>query len=220
LNLAHRDGSEEPQALEPGAWYDVRVELNAVGWAVPAGHRLRLAISPTYWPHAWPSPEPVRLAVAIGGPSVLELPVRRLGSGEGAKDAPAIGFAEPEESEPVTGSFSGTSSRLRHVTPPRRRHEIFDREAHTTHIESTESIFRVRSQDHYAITEGDPLSALVACAREYSLEREGWSWCVHTESEMICDAGSFRVTNRVEAWEGTQKLFQRSFRARIPRDLL
>ena len=30
------------------------------------GHRLRLAVSPTYWPFAWPSPEIVTLRVSVG----------------------------------------------------------------------------------------------------------------------------------------------------------
>ncbi len=45
----------------PGQRYVVDVQLNAIGYQVPAGHRLRLAVSPTYWPWAWPSPEPVTL---------------------------------------------------------------------------------------------------------------------------------------------------------------
>ena len=56
LNLTHRDGHERPQALVPGERYRVRVTLNAMAQALPPGHRLRLALSTSYWPLAWPAP--------------------------------------------------------------------------------------------------------------------------------------------------------------------
>ncbi len=44
LNLTHRDGHERPQALEPGVRYEVELELDVLGQAVPSGDRIRLAI--------------------------------------------------------------------------------------------------------------------------------------------------------------------------------
>ncbi|MGO3211524.1 MAG: CocE/NonD family hydrolase, partial [Brachybacterium sp.] len=53
LNLTHRDGSAEPQPLEPGKKYQVEVPLNGIAQSFPAGHRLRLSISTSYWPLIW-----------------------------------------------------------------------------------------------------------------------------------------------------------------------
>ena len=75
LNLAHRDGHETPRPLIPGERARASVRLDAIGRAIPAGHRLRVSVSPTGWPRAWPSPEPVTLTV-IAGASHLDLPVR------------------------------------------------------------------------------------------------------------------------------------------------
>src|SRR4029453_7579693 len=63
LNLTHRDGHEHPTPLEPGKRYRVRVPLNDIAHAFPAWHRVRIAVSSSYWPIAWPSPEPVTLTV-------------------------------------------------------------------------------------------------------------------------------------------------------------
>ena len=52
------------------------VRLDAIAYALPAGHRWRVAVSPTYWPWVWPSPEPVTLSLFTGGASRLTLPVR------------------------------------------------------------------------------------------------------------------------------------------------
>ena len=61
LNLTHREGHDRVVALVPGEPVTVRVPMQSTAYAVPAGHVLRLAVSPTYWPWAWPSPEPVTL---------------------------------------------------------------------------------------------------------------------------------------------------------------
>src|SRR5262249_14544137 len=61
LNLTHRDGHETPALLVPGEPYRVRMKLNDAGSVLPAGHKMRLAISTAYWPMIWPSPPPATL---------------------------------------------------------------------------------------------------------------------------------------------------------------
>src|SRR4051812_34668896 len=68
LNLTRRDDMDASATLEPGARYAVRVRLDAIGQRIPAGHRLRLAISTSYWPWVWPSPEPATITVFAGPP--------------------------------------------------------------------------------------------------------------------------------------------------------
>src|SRR5882757_101125 len=79
LNLTHRDGHEHPEPLQPGRRYRVRFPLHAIGYALPRGHRIRVALSPNCWPIVWPSPEPARLTVHLPG-SRLHLPVRARGA--------------------------------------------------------------------------------------------------------------------------------------------
>ncbi len=91
-NLTHRHGDEEPVPLVPGERFVVEVALNSIAYVVPAGHRLRLSVSPTYWPVAWPSPEPATLTITTSSRSVLEIPVRR----RGIRDpSPPGHFSEP-----------------------------------------------------------------------------------------------------------------------------
>ena len=73
LNLTHRDSHETPSPLVPGQRYQVRIKLNDAGVVFPAGHRIRLALSTTYWPMIWPAPETATLTI-FGG--TLDLPVR------------------------------------------------------------------------------------------------------------------------------------------------
>ena len=74
LNLSHRRSHEDLEPMEPGRRERVRIQLNDTAWAFAEGHRLRIAVSTTYWPMVWPSPEVVTLTVFEGG--ALLLPVR------------------------------------------------------------------------------------------------------------------------------------------------
>ena len=76
LNLTHRDSHEALSKLEPGKRYQVQVKLNDCAQSLSPGSRLRLAISSSYWPIVWPSPEAATLSVLTGASS-LELPLRQ-----------------------------------------------------------------------------------------------------------------------------------------------
>jgi putative CocE/NonD family hydrolase len=54
LNLTHHDGHANPTPLEPGRRYRVRLQLNDTAYAFAPGHRIRIALSSTYWPITWP----------------------------------------------------------------------------------------------------------------------------------------------------------------------
>ncbi|MFW6197416.1 MAG: CocE/NonD family hydrolase, partial [Myxococcota bacterium] len=95
LNLNHLEGHERPVPLEPGRRYHVRVQLNDVAQHFAAGHRVRLALSTSYWPLAWPPPEPVTMHIATGESHLL-LPRRP----PRAEDEDLGPFDEPESAAP------------------------------------------------------------------------------------------------------------------------
>jgi putative CocE/NonD family hydrolase len=77
LNLAHRNGHADPQPLDPGAQYRVRVPLKVIGYRFRRGHRIRLTIAGACWPILWPSPYKADNYSHRGPatPSMLVLPV-------------------------------------------------------------------------------------------------------------------------------------------------
>lgn len=72
-NLTHVDNHEFPVTLEPGKVYTTNITLRDIAYTIPTGHRLRLAISTSYWPLVWPSPSLVTISVVTGA-SRLTLP--------------------------------------------------------------------------------------------------------------------------------------------------
>jgi putative CocE/NonD family hydrolase len=219
LNLTHRDSHTEPSPMQAGQTNGVSLKLNAVGYAIPAGHRWRLAISTTYWPHAWPSPLPVTLRLAAGRDSFLSLPVRPPRS-EDARLAP---FEPPE-------SAAGLAVE---VLRPGQRRWLIEEEAVTgplaisdTHdhgrrlILGSDLIYDETSKDTYTITAGQPQSATVTCERSITIERDEWRTRVETLSTMTGDAHTFRVTNNLHGYEDGVRIFSKSWTFSAPRDLV
>jgi predicted acyl esterase len=215
LNLAHRESHEHPQPLEPGRRYEVRVQLDAIAHAFPAGHRLRVALSPTYWPWAWPSPEPVRLTLHGG---TLELPERP----PRPEDAGLRPFEEPEHAPPlaVEELEGGAQGRfLRRELATGLVEQVFDWDLGGTQrlvdidLETSDTSHTV-----FALREGDPLSASVRFHATSGMARGDWRALAEVRSEMTCDAEAFHVSSTLEVSEGDEQVFARTWRHRFPRD--
>ena len=90
LRLRYRDGYRKPVLMEPGRRYEVTVDLRAIAWMIPKGHRLRLQVTSSSFPRlernlntgAANNADETRMLVATtrvhhgpDGLSYLELPV-------------------------------------------------------------------------------------------------------------------------------------------------
>ena len=217
LNLTHRDSHVDPEALKPGQRYLVEVRLNSIAYSVPVGHRLRLAVSPTYWPWAWPSPEQVTLSLYTGGSSALELPVW---TGGPEAHEPPPHFAEPEEAPAPAHEASGDEDAEREL---RRdvasgRVEIESGGSHYLKLLDDGLVYRSAATNLHRIFEGEPLSAFNSSEQEIWISRGEWRTRVHTVSTMSSTAEEFQLTNFVEGYEGDCRIFAKTWRRGIPRD--
>ena len=219
LNLTHRDSHEFPQPLEPGRRYRVTVQLNVIGHRLAAGHRWRLALSPTYMRHAWPSPEPVTLTVYAGPESRLRLPVRAAQT----DDDRLPPFPPAEVAPPPAMETLRTPVTRKHI-----RHDLIDGLTEFTLDDDNGRRLHVGSgmvvDDHlverYTVRDGDPLSLKVNIERTIELQRERWRVRVETTSTMTADAANFHLSNHLDAYEGDTRVFTRSWTKLIPRNLV
>ncbi len=218
LNLTHRNGDERPEPLEPGKRYEVSVPLGCMAYAVPPGHRLRLAVSPTYWPMAWPSPEPVTLSLFTGEASKLDLPVRSME----VEDRETPKFEEPEAGPPLEVERLEPGSYTREL-----HHDVVSGRLEALH---SGGMGRVRlaqsgietggeSDWKYSITEGDPLSASAEFNRTMLSGNGDWQVAVKTKSTWTCDLTHYHLTSQLEAFEGEERVFEKTWRSSIPRDI-
>jgi predicted acyl esterase len=216
LNLCHYRGHATPVALTPGEPIEARVEMKSVAYALPAGHRLRLALSTSYWPWLWPSPEPVTLSVQTGPGSVLTLPVR-----PPPEDDALIAFAPPRAGPalPVTWLRGRAPQQL--VTHDRASGLVTLRMARDfSGARRFPSGLEYDDRDPvtFTIRDGDPLSAKVECERQIEVRRGGWRTRVEVRSTMSADARDYHVTSTIEAYEGSDRIHSRVFTTRVPRD--
>ncbi len=224
LNLTHRDGHEQPQALVPGRWYKVRLALNDIAHAFPPGHRVRLALSTSYWPIAWPAPESVTLAVRSGA-STIDLPVRPPRDEDGA-----LRPFEEREAAP-----SDNQRKLRHMAM-RRTIEIdltSNETVSTVRGDGGElggaSLARIEAIDldlgytllrRYRIGESDPLSAQTEFAQTSILRRGDWSVRIECRTRLTATQDAFQFTGDLEAFEGDAPFAHREWTVSIPRALV
>jgi hypothetical protein len=216
LNLTHREGHDRVLPLVPGTRYDVTVPLLALGHRLEVGHRLRLGISPSYWPHAWPSPSPVTLTVFTDGASRASLPARTPRD----DDAALPEFGTPRESTALDAEIPESSGRMRKrgcdVTTGAT--VIEDREVYRATLPVTGTEYHHTALDRWSIAEGDPLSAIAHARREESLKRGGWDVSVKATGELTADATDFHLNATLTALQDGKVVFTRTWETDIPRN--
>jgi hypothetical protein len=221
LNLAHRHGHEHPEPLTPGEPETVAVELDATGYRLPAGHRLRMSVSSAYWPMMWPSPEPVQLTVHTGGSTRLDLPVRLRPAR--AADAPPEHFARPEAApllihEDLTPRGSASVYRVTHEA--RDACWLLETGSRDRHVRIGDSGLEYAEKGlvSYRITEGKPLSATAISTQSHLIARDDWRIRVETRSTLSATKDHFVLSNEIDAFEADDRVFARVWRTRVPRD--
>jgi putative CocE/NonD family hydrolase len=217
LNLSRREGHDRSVPMPLKQPVLVRVALQSTAYAIPAGHRIRLAVSNTYWPMAWPSPEPTTLTVICGSRSVLSLPRRR----PSELDAQLRPFDAPESGTPLASEKTMLRDGGRQVRRNLHNGEIeveFDWHASRTRILATDTEMGEHNVTTYRVVEGDPLSATVICHVEVSLARAGWSTRTEAASTMTCEAERFIVTTTLDAFQDGVRVHARTYTHDFPRD--
>jgi putative CocE/NonD family hydrolase len=218
LNLTHREGHDRVVPLVPGEPFTVRVPLDAIGHSFAAGSRLRVALSPTYWPLAWPSPEVVTLGV-VTAESSIALPRRDAAT---APAAPELCPPEEPPAYPMTELMPGHGARTITRELGSGRTELrFDWDLGGTNrddVTGTEITFEADAV--YEIVEDQPLSARVVCTNATALHRasDGWDGRSETRTEMTCDALRFLIESHLRVLEHGEETFARTWTFEIPRE--
>jgi hypothetical protein len=217
LNLTHRAGHDRPEALTPGERYRVSVTLNAMAQAIPCDHRLRLALSTSYWPLAWPPPQPVRLTV-YPATSALVLPLR---PDRGSDELPVPSLGEPEGAQPL---------KTIQVEPARHRWTV------TRDLVDYESVLEVvkdlgvvrfddidldvtrRAVERYSWVADDVTSVRGETSWSMGFARGDWKIQTETRTVLTSTETTFRLHAQLDAYEDSERVFEHSWRLTIPRD--
>lgn len=203
LNLCHRDSAEQPAPMVPGEKTGVEIGLDLMGYRLAAGHRLRVAVSTTYWPFVWPSPRAATVTLHEGE---LMLPVHE--GGQGWTPPPPEG-AQPWAHRVLTKG---------HVARRVERDLIAGTETLVVEddlgeVENlTHGLITAESMaERWTIRPDDPLSADVTIRWTQSLRREGWAVRTEAVARMTGTETGLRMEARLTAWDGAVQVFERSW---------
>lgn len=176
----------------------VEINLDQIAYSIPAGNKLRVAISNAYWPLIWPAPERAAITLTAGK---ITLPLLE----EGDKNADR--FAPPASAEPQKIETLRESNHI-------RRQEV-DRATGKTCLIIEDDFGEIRDLNHnlinssiarekWSIHPEDPLSARGETHWTQELSRDDWHVRTETYSYMHSDAESFYLSARIEAFEGDE----------------
>ncbi|WP_416139463.1 CocE/NonD family hydrolase [Halomonas sp. HK25] len=219
LNLTHRDSDEFPEPVEPGRRYRVRIPLKHIAQQFAAGHAIRLSLSTSYWPLAWPAPKPTRITV-WPAKSRLLLPVRAPRPEEEAALAP---FPEPEGAPPLAKTLLQPTQEtwrvIRDLANDRTTLEVINDEGRYR-IDDIDLEIAARVTERYQYSYGsyDSISGWTEWQR--SFKRGDWEVHTLTRTLMTSDPDNFRIRATLDAWEGDTRILARTWDEIIPRDLV
>ncbi len=216
FNLNHLNGHEHPVMLKPGKRYRVRIPLNEVAQVFPKGHRFRLSFSNSYWPLAWPPPEPVTLTIFTGA-SKLIMPIRKPRPDEDQ----LITFPEPESAVPLreeqlTSAYSNWRV-VRDLATEETALEVIHDQG-IKHIDEVDLKIKTKSWERYSAFGNDYDSVRGETYWERGLYRENWSVMTQTQTLLTSNKGNFFIHADLDAYEGERRVFCRSWELEMPRD--
>jgi predicted acyl esterase len=211
LNLCHRDGHEVSSPLPLNEAITATLNLDQCAYTVPAGHRLRISISNSYWPLLWPSPVSTILNIHEG---TVQIPLLNEVAGH------TVAFPPPEAADPWQ------TKTIREGTNSRRQET--DLNTGIVHLHIEDDFGKVRDADHglingsiarehWQIHPDDPLSAKGTCHWTDEIERKDIKLRTEASCEMWSDSDHFYLRAKIEAFENDRSIYKRDVSDKIRR---
>ena len=216
LNLTHREGHDRVVPMEPGKPIDAVVPLQATGYVVPAGHRLRVAVTSAYWPLLWPSPTLVTLTVDPSA-SELVLPVLDEAAGPPLTVVAEVRRALGEPFEVLPGPDDEASTRR---APASGRVQIrWPRGGPGIRLADGVE-YTSNGHDTFHVVEGEPTSAEAVSLRTFTIRRPppGTTCSVTAWGRMTATAEEFLLEHTLDVTEAGLPVASRRWEGRLPRD--
>lgn len=211
LNLCHRDSREHPAHLIPGERVTVDLTLDQCAYRLAAGHRLRIALSNSYWPFLWPSPEPVRLTLGAGE---LHLPVHEGGQGD-EWTFPAPEMAPAWKHRVLAPGRS--ARRIEEDLLTGRMSLIVEEEGAECENLQHGLVTRERMREVWSVHPDDPASATAEITWMQALSRGGWRVETEARARMWSTPESLEFDAELIAREGGAEVVRRHWRDSVLR---
>ena len=218
FNLTHRKSNENPEIIIPDKRERIGFTLPDVGWTFSKGHIIRLALSTSFWPIVWPTPEPVIIKFFTGR-STITLPILK-----GKKNIPKFGInergpeieieiVEPQKVEriitndTVTGEIICETVANGGFIGPGRKWKIVP----------IDTVLGHQLIKRFSIIEGDPESAKVEFHQIYEIEKKNLNICIKTNTFFGCTKSRWILKQDLKAYENKKIIYSKTWSKKILR---
>ena len=208
LNATHRDSHAQPEPLEPGKVYELRVELKAMAYVFEAGHRIRVAVAGADFQNAWPT---AKVAVNTihhgkGCPSHIVLPVIP----PRQSPLPEPGLKQLPDADPAIldepTEYSVTRDLTRNTTTVRLGRTDEDRQS------------KLSQQSSFTVSTDEPARAVLKAGAVYTIRRPDSEIEVEANEVTTSDAEAFRHLVAVEVRVDGKRFYNKSWNVTVPRE--
>jgi hypothetical protein len=192
---------------------DITIKLDDIGYEIPQGHKLRLAISTAYFPLLWPAAQKGNLSLDLST-AQLSIPchdrtgqlTRDLGQGY-VCPVNKITEIRPETHTRVTQTNAANGQQTTVID------DVFGEFTFVDHGLTVGDVCR----EEHSILPHDPNSATSFCKWHSRQARPGWEIDVYTSLKVTCDANNFYLDASLEALENGQQVHQKTWQEQVPR---
>lgn len=218
LNLCHRNSHKNPELLVPDKEYTVKVQLNDVAQVFPKGHKFRLSISTSYFPLAWPAPEPAELKI-IAGKTKLGLPIRT----PSPDDKKIRKYDQPETAPPLQTTVlkAGNSqwwvkrdlAKDKSMLEVVKDEGVYNIDEIDLQVKDITKEWYQYEYDNFNSLRGEVYSTI-------RLKRHEWEVTTYTRTVLKSDHTNFYVYASLDAYQGDKRVFSKTWDKTIPRKLV
>jgi hypothetical protein len=173
------------------------------------GHRIRLAVSSSYWPFIWPAAEPAQITLHLEG-ACITLPIR-------VRRENSVPVRFPELAELAIPASPAILS-----NPPLERRTSIDAATRIGSVQWHQPFKLVRFDDidlkfgfetraDHTIALDDPGGATTAVEHRLYFRRKGWEVEVTSNAQLTSTRTTYNISGSVEVRESGILVFQREW---------
>ncbi|QQA41729.1 CocE/NonD family hydrolase [Pelagovum pacificum] len=199
-----------PEGVAPGEMFEAEIPLKGVTHEFSPGNRIRLAVSTSYWPMAWPEGkdnavtfDPASLSFTLPG-----MP-------------PETDHTQPEYGPPVHACpvptetvAPGSISRDIVTDLASGQVEVISKNQRATWTIDGLTIGG-QGGHSYAILPDDGQSARARFVGEQHFTRDDWTVRMKSSSDVFWEGGKMVLVSKYEAFEGEEQVFERKWRHEV-----
>lgn len=213
LNGTRRRSLEEPEDMTPGEIYELNIPMQPTGWVLEPGHRLRVSISGSDFPNLWPTPDPARSRIHLGGTMCSRITLPLVGPSE----SPAPQFAPPPSLKKFGTSFGEPGTQRIEVDQITGDVTIVNRRAGKTVLE--EGLGTIESESRFRCTASatNPAQSSIVGVHRFTIERQDGTYDVVGESSIRATKDSFQIVIDLTVHRNGRLFFQKQWLASEPR---